>query len=202
MNWSPKLRQFVSEYIVDFNGTQAAIRAGYSPRTAYSIASENLTKPEVQLAIQETIEKRMERTEVTQDYVVDRLYKIVERCMQGTPVLDKEGKPVGRWTFQANSANRALELLGKHQGMFIDRSETLNLTLAGNMSAKEAQAAIKALPKDELKALAVVVFGDQAIRLALREALETVTEEELDAIIKHQKALAAGEPTIEARVVG
>jgi phage terminase small subunit len=48
---TPKPQRFIEEYLVDLNATQAAIRAGYSPQTAYSIASENLKKPEIQTAI-------------------------------------------------------------------------------------------------------------------------------------------------------
>ncbi len=45
-------KRFVEEYLVDFNATQAAIRAGYSPKTAYSIGNENLKKPEISAAIE------------------------------------------------------------------------------------------------------------------------------------------------------
>lgn len=53
---TPIQRRFVDEYVIDLNGTQAAIRAGYSPKTARSIASENLTRPEVRAAIRETLQ--------------------------------------------------------------------------------------------------------------------------------------------------
>lgn len=53
-----KQQVFVEEYLKDFNATQAAIRAGYSPRTAYSIGPENLKKPEVEEAITKAIEER------------------------------------------------------------------------------------------------------------------------------------------------
>jgi phage terminase small subunit len=48
---TPKQQRFIQEYTVDLNGTQAAIRAGYSPKTAWSIASENLQRPVVQNAL-------------------------------------------------------------------------------------------------------------------------------------------------------
>lgn len=53
---TPLQRRFVDEYVIDLNGTQAAIRAGYSPKTARSIASENLTRPEVRAAIRKTLQ--------------------------------------------------------------------------------------------------------------------------------------------------
>jgi phage terminase small subunit len=71
-----KQQCFVSEYLVDLNATQAAIRAGYSEKTAYSIGPENLTKPLVQAAIAAAMEERAKRTEVTQDRVVAELAKI------------------------------------------------------------------------------------------------------------------------------
>lgn len=52
-----KQRRFVQEYLVDYNATQAAIRAGYSPKTANVIACENLTKPNIQRAVEERSEQ-------------------------------------------------------------------------------------------------------------------------------------------------
>ena len=60
---------FVQEYLKDMNATQAAIRAGYSEHTAYSIGQENLKKPEIKQAIDTAMNERAERTELTQDYV-------------------------------------------------------------------------------------------------------------------------------------
>ncbi len=51
-NLTAKQQRFVDEYLIDLNATQAAIRAGYSPKSAYSIGQENLKKPEIQEAIQ------------------------------------------------------------------------------------------------------------------------------------------------------
>lgn len=73
---TPKQKRFVEEYLVDLNATQAAIRAGYSQRTASSIGEENLRKPEIDFAIQAAQAKRSERTEITQDMVLQELAKI------------------------------------------------------------------------------------------------------------------------------
>ena len=117
---------FVAEYIKDFNATQAAIRAGYSEKTAGAIGAENLTKPEIQEAISTAMSERAKRTELTQDYIVSNLMEIVSRAMQATPVIrkgeqltDENGQ--GVWEFDAKNALRALELLGKHLGMFSDK---------------------------------------------------------------------------------
>ncbi len=73
---TPKQQRFVDEYLIDLNATQAAIRAGYSKKTAAVIGAENLIKPNVALAIQEAQTKLSERTEITQDAVLKELAKI------------------------------------------------------------------------------------------------------------------------------
>lgn len=73
---TPKQERFVQEYLVDLNATQAAIRAGYSPDTARSIGSENLTKPNIMAAIDEAMATRSMRTNITQDQVLRELARI------------------------------------------------------------------------------------------------------------------------------
>ena len=122
-----KQTAFVREYLVDLNATQAAIRAGYSERTAYSVGQRLLKNVEIQRAVAAAQAQRARRVEVTQDYVLANLVEVVERTMQRAPVLDRKGEQVtdeeGRavWTFDAKNANRALELLGKHLGIFTDK---------------------------------------------------------------------------------
>jgi phage terminase small subunit len=126
---SAKQEQFCREYLVDLNATQAAIRAGYSPKTAYSMGQRLLKNVEVQKTVQSAMDERSKRTEVNADYVLTNLLEIVERCMQRAPVLhkgeqvvDEEGNSV--WCFDGKNAIRALELLGKHLGMFTDKLQT------------------------------------------------------------------------------
>lgn len=76
MSLTPKQAAFVREYLVDLNATQAAIRAGYSAKTAASIGEENLRKPEIKAAIEAAMAERAKRTEVTADRVVQELAKI------------------------------------------------------------------------------------------------------------------------------
>jgi len=103
-----KQAAFVEEYLVDLNATAAAIRAGYSAKSARKVGSNLLTLPHVQAAIEEAMAERRERVEVTQDYVLARLKAEAE-------LKGKGASHVGRI--------RALELLGKHLGMFTEKRE-------------------------------------------------------------------------------
>ncbi|NBB11809.1 terminase small subunit [Pseudomonas sp. SLFW] len=76
MALTAKQQRFVEEYLKDLNGTQAAIRAGYSQKTAAVIAAENLTKPNVQAAIAEGMQKRSSRTGITADRVLQELGRL------------------------------------------------------------------------------------------------------------------------------
>jgi phage terminase small subunit len=59
-------------------------------------------------------------------WVLTSLKAVAKRCMQAEPVLDSKGTPTGEYTFQASGANRALELLGKEYGMFVDRTDSVH----------------------------------------------------------------------------
>lgn len=76
MALTAKQQLFVKEYLVDLNATQAAIRAGYSAKTAEVIGHENLRKPKIAEAIEKAMDKRSERTEITADRVLQELAKI------------------------------------------------------------------------------------------------------------------------------
>ena len=125
-----KQKRFVEEYLVDLNATQAAIRAGYSEQTAYSIGQRLLKKVEVQEAIQQAQNKRSERTQITQDEVIRRLIENVDISMgkKATvitiPSKSENGGVVGndvaQFVYEPSAANKALELLGKHLGIFKD----------------------------------------------------------------------------------
>ncbi len=76
MALSPKQKRFVEEYLVDLNATQAAIRAGYSVRTATETGYDNLRKPQIAEAIEERQRDRSVRTEITQDMVLQHWYDL------------------------------------------------------------------------------------------------------------------------------
>lgn len=113
-----KQERFCREYVRFFNGTQAAIDAGYSKKTAYSIANENLNKPEIQKFIQELQAPKNEELGISANYITENIKNIGERCMQAQPVLDKDGNETGEYKFDANAALKAQELLGKRIGYF------------------------------------------------------------------------------------
>lgn len=118
-----KQQRFVDEYLVDLNATQAAIRAGYSEKTAGSIGEENLKKPDIAAAIQQEMNKRSERTKVDADYVLRTIVDTIERCKQAEPVRDRDGEPTGEYKFDSGAVLKGAELLGKHLKMFTDKVE-------------------------------------------------------------------------------
>lgn len=141
-----KQKRFIEEYLIDLNATQAAIRAGYSTDTAYSIGNENLKKPEVRTRIDKAMAERSKRTGVNADRIVEELAKIA--FLNPTDLIDinnaalkanvvpedtaaiqsvkvktiptKDGNGVEREIKMADKI-KALELLGKHVGMFKDK---------------------------------------------------------------------------------
>lgn len=140
-----KQKAFVDEYLIDLNATQAAIRAGYSVKTATEIGSENLTKPNIQQAIGEAMAERSKRTGVNQDRVVLELAKLA--FVKMTDIVDSHGRILDTATeddlsciesikykssetdtgssiereVKVSSKLKALELLGKHLGMWNDK---------------------------------------------------------------------------------
>ncbi len=103
-----KQQRFVKEYLVDLNATQAAIRAGYSKKTADQQASRLLTNVKVAEAVAKGAALIAERTELTQDRVVRGLLKEAEATGEGT----SHGARVSAWG-----------ILAKHLGMMIERHE-------------------------------------------------------------------------------
>lgn len=143
-----KQKRFIEEYLIDLNATQAAIRAGYSPDTAYSIGTENLKKPEIRAHIEKSMAERSRRTGINQDRVIRELAKIAfvnaadvintedatlkdNATEEDTAAIlsvkvkvfpTKNGDGIEREIKMADKL-KALELLGKHLGMFTDKIE-------------------------------------------------------------------------------
>jgi len=121
----PKLEgkqdKFCEEYLIDLNATQAAIRAGYSEKTARQIGSQNLSKLDIQQAIAELKAVRSKRTKVTADEVVNTLADIMRGNICDT---DGDGNSKGVKTYDIRGA---ADSLGKHLGI----NEKDNLQKAG-----------------------------------------------------------------------
>jgi len=97
MALTAKQRRFVEEYLVDLNATQAAIRAGYSPRSAKQTAAALLLKPHVQAAISALQSERTQRTQIDADYVLQRLVEIDQMDVLDIMNDDMSLKPVSEW---------------------------------------------------------------------------------------------------------
>ena len=108
MGLTAKQARFVQEYLVDCNGAAAARRAGYSGHRADRQAQENLRKPAVAAAIAGAQAKRAERTQITADWVLERLRDEATRQGEGS---------------SHTARVRALQLLGLHFGLFTRRVE-------------------------------------------------------------------------------
>jgi phage terminase small subunit len=104
---TPKQQLFISEYLIDFNATRAAIAAGYSEKTAYGIGSENLRKPQIMEHISKVIEEQLKSTKAA-------LKKKIIEALQSI-AFEPEGSEKDRM--------KAMELLGKYIGLWIDKVE-------------------------------------------------------------------------------
>ncbi len=151
---TPKQQRFIDEYLIDLNATQAAIRAGYSPRTARAIACENLAKPNIQVAISEAKRERSEATKINAEWVLKQAVELHQRCMQEIkPALHPKSRRQLKddsgnllFTFNAAGANRSLELVGKHVdiGAFKDRLEVSGgISLVERLQRGRARARMK-----------------------------------------------------------
>ena len=125
MKFTAKQMMFIEEYMVDLNATQAAIRAGYSEKTACAQASRLLTNVNILARIEELKKTRAERLNLDAYWVLKRLMEISDRSMQAEPVMqwdyeEQQLVPSGEYQFDSSGANKATELIGKHLGMFKD----------------------------------------------------------------------------------
>ena len=141
---SAKQKLFVDEYLVDLNASEAALRAGYSPRSAAAIGQENLQKPLIAGAIEKALAGRAERTEITQDAVVQELASVAFGNIADVAEWEKHSVTVlasstrskrvlaavagvsetqHGLTVRMHDKQAALVTLGKHLGMFREKVE-------------------------------------------------------------------------------
>lgn len=156
-----KQKRFVNEYLIDLNATQAAVRAGYSAKTADQQGSRMLTNVKVQQAVSEAMAERSKRTGINQDRVVLELAKLA--FVKITDIVDSHGKikdsaseedlaciesvkykesksdsgaSVER-EVKIASKLKSLELLGRHLGMWSDKLD-VNITQPIVISGEDA----------------------------------------------------------------
>ena len=117
-----KQQRFVDEYLIDLNATQAAIRAGYSKGTAYSIGVENLRKAEIQKRIQERMNAKEASLIATQDEILKYLTSVMRGESMSAVIVVEDGLPreMGK---HPNEKERlqAAELLGKRYGLYVEK---------------------------------------------------------------------------------
>ena len=117
-------QRFVEAYMEDPNATQAAIKAGYSEKTARSIGQRLLTNVDVSRAIAAAREARSIRKRITADYVLENLDEVLDKSMREKELINPvTGEGTGKFVFDSKGANKALELMGKHLGMFTEKVE-------------------------------------------------------------------------------
>lgn len=124
MALTDKQKRFADEYLIDLNATAAYLRAGYkcSEAAARSSASDLLTNPNIVEYIESKQKVIAEKIELSAEWVLQNLKYVAERCMAPEPLSDKEGNII-EWRFDSSGANRAIEMIGKHLGMFKDKIE-------------------------------------------------------------------------------
>jgi phage terminase small subunit len=166
---TPKRRAFIDEYLIDFNATQAAMRAGYGERSAHTIGSRLLKLPEVKAALDAAIAARAERTRVTADRVIAEYARLAFADMRRYAEWNEDGiklrphtslsaddaaavvelAPVGaggRARIKLHDKRAALDALARHLGLFgrgrddFVRYPGVNLR---TRAADEARAALK-----------------------------------------------------------
>lgn len=128
---TPKQQRFVEEYAVDRNATQAAIRAGYSEKTAAAIGFENLRKPKILEKVIEELDRLSEVTGVTAEDVIRGLHEEATDKSDGT----KQSARVSAWSW-----------LGKYFKLFTERHEH---TVSGEVKVTEVTLEYPEEPEDE-----------------------------------------------------
>lgn len=139
MALTEKQKLFCNEYLIDLNATQAAIRAGYSEKSARQIAQRMLTKDDIQEYMQKIMNDKQSGLIASQDEVLETLTAVMRRQQKEQVVaserhrrsyFDEEGRKVTEDTevpvtveidTKISDVNKAAELLGKRYGLFSDK---------------------------------------------------------------------------------
>jgi phage terminase small subunit len=123
-----KQEAFVEEYLVDRNATQAAIRAGYSQKTAADIGRQLLRKTPVREAIDARQAQISKKLRIDAEWVERQLVRNHREAHKGQPIVNNEGEVVG-YRKDLAASNKALELLGRRTGGFVEQKQ-LNVNVS------------------------------------------------------------------------
>lgn len=169
MKLNARQEVFCKEYLIDLNATQAAIRAGYSDRTASAQASRLLANVNILARVKELKAKRADELELDAYWVLKRLKDISDRSMQAEPVMTFDpgsGEMVesGEYEFDSTGANKATELIGKHIGMFDPKLHLQKRMMEAQIKKVEAETK----NEDSGVSRVVIVNDKEAMRRAMK----------------------------------
>lgn len=197
----PRQAAFVREYVVDFNGTQAAIRAGYAEAGANTTAARLLANPRIAPEIRKAVERRARRTEVSADRVVTELARI--GFVDPRLLLDEEGRlrPVSEWGDDLAGAIASIEVEELFEGRGEDREHIGRLKkirLWDKNRALDVLAKHTGVYRDNILQIVNVIQSPQwtALRAALVAALEPYPEARAAVIAALQEHAAEGGSTV------
>lgn len=135
-------KRFCDEYLVDCNATQAAIRAGYSPKTAYAIGEENLRKPELRQYIDSELERLHNERTANAEEVMEYLTAVMrgEHTEQTLIGIGDGVQRIGAIAVGAKDRLKAAELIGKRYGLFkegLEVSGAVPVVIAGEAELED-----------------------------------------------------------------
>ena len=170
-----KQNMFVAEYLIDLNATQAATRAGYSPKTADKIGPALMGKSSIQTAIQRAMKLQEQRTAITADRVLAELAKVAFGDLRGVMTWDERGVSLrdskdltdeqaalisevsetvsrdgGSVKVKGNDKLKALELIGRHLGMY-DKNNRVELVLPADGEDADGRRVARRLILEEVR---------------------------------------------------
>ncbi len=155
-----KQKQFCREYVKDYNATQAAIRAGYSEKTASVQGSRLLKKTEILKEIRINQKELLKSSCLSEEKIINNLQDVLNHCMSAVPVMTwdynkHEWVETGTYEFDSKGALEAIKMLGLHLGMFNKKDNNSNI----NDNSKDFKALINSINN---KAAEVWIDEDKA----------------------------------------
>lgn len=183
---TPKQQRFVEEYLVDLNATQAAIRAGYSGKTAGAIGHENLMKPEIQAALSEARANLAEKTDITPERVLKEYARI--GFLDPRKVLNADGtmKPISELDDDTAAAIAGLEVHDLYEGRGEEREM---VGRAHKVKLADKKGALDSLARH------LGMFND---KVKIEHDYEEMTDDELVALAR-SKGISVGEAADSGR---